>query len=355
MAIMSIDRTYEWIAAFEKSFTPVSFLRNTFFPGSQIFGDRSEEVLMDYRKGSRRMAPFVAPGNAAPSLRDSFQTRTYKPPMIAITRPLGAEALKTRAFGEDPFNGMSGAERASQIRSEDYKDMHDMIERRIEWMCAQILTTGSFTAKGLGDDGDPNKVVTDTVTLQGWTNHGEITEAGDQWSNANADIWSQVDQIRSDMSRNAPAPTLMIASHKTCLAVVNNKSLANKILVPDRNTAAFLSIVPQVTSSSVTRYAVFMPGNIELYSYDDIYEDEAGNVQTYIPDGYVIFARPNLGKILSGAINQLNDAGTFDTVSGLYIPKEWSDVGSDVVNLRLASRSVPIPDDVESWYTLKVF
>jgi hypothetical protein len=36
------------------------------------------------------------------------------------------------------------------------------------------------------------------------------------------------------------------------------------------------------------------------------------------------------------------------------VPKVWSDVGSDVQEIRVASKGIPLPEFVDDWYTYKV-
>ena len=61
--VLDINQTKTWIAGFEKYFQPDNFLRKTFF--GEVIPFTTESVIMDYRKGTKKMAPFVVPGNTA--------------------------------------------------------------------------------------------------------------------------------------------------------------------------------------------------------------------------------------------------------------------------------------------------
>ena len=344
---INLENTATWAAAFLKNYQPTMFLRKNIFSGLETF--RGDSVIMDYKKGTRKLAPFVAPGNSAMVARTSFTTKEYAPPMMAPARALNVKALKQRAFGENPLNPMSEAERASRVRAEDLKDMTNMIDRRIEWMCAQMLVNGKFTAEGYAEDG--KEKITDTVTLDGFTQKKTLS-SGDLWSSDTADIYNQIKDIGVEMRKNGNNPTMMIANSKTITYLLNNKSLHEKMLVP--HDALFATMKPEIMDKTVTRYAILTPGNIEVYGYDDCYEDDAGQIQSYIPDGYVIFTSKDIGKILAAAVTQLMEDNEFHTFEGLYVPKEWCNPGSDTRYIRQASASVPMVNDVDSWYTLKV-
>ena len=344
---INLENTATWAAAFLKNYEPSMFLRKNFFSGLETF--RGDKVIMDYKKGTRKMAPFVVPGNAALVARNSFQTKEYAPPMMAPARALNVKALKQRAFGENPLNPLSEAERASRVRAEDLKDLTDMIDRRIEWMCAQLLVNGQFTAEGYAEDG--KEKVTDTVTIDGFTQKKTLS-GDDLWSSDKADIYNQIKDVGVEMRKNGNNPTVMIANSKTITHLLNNPSLHEKMMIP--NNALFASIQPSIVDSTVTRYAILTPGNIEVYGYDDCYVDDAGATQSYIPDGYVIFTTKNIGKILAASVTQLMEDGEFHTFEGLYVPKEWTNTGADTRYIRQASASVPMVVDVDSWCTMKV-
>lgn len=345
---ISIETAQTWTSAFQKNYKPTMFLRKNLFGAVETY--LGESVLMDYKKGARRLAPFVVPGNNALVARDSFKTKTYTPPMMAPTRPIDAASLKSRSFGENPLNPLSEEERAAKLEAEDAKELVDMIDRRIEWMCAQLLVNDRFEASGYADDG--KEKVTDTVTMDGFTQKATLS-GDDLWSSAKADIYNQIKDVGVTMRQNGNNPTMMIANSKTITYLLNSESLKGKMLIP--NNALFATINPQITDQNVVRYAVMTPGNLEVYGYDDCYLDSDGTVKSYIPDGYVIFTSKDIGKILAASVTQIMEDGEFHTYQGLYVPKTWTQNGDHEGKfIRVASASVPMVNDVDSWYTMKV-
>lgn len=346
---ISTENVRTWIAGFQKKFVPSKFLHSTLFGTNITF--KGEEVLMDYKKGGVKMAPFAVKGSNVIVGRDGFKTLRFKPPMLAPARIIDIPVLEQRAFDENPLNPMSEAEKAARYRAEDFADMRDMIDRRLEWEAAQLLINGKFEAKGYADDGSLQ--VTDTITIDGWDQTKELT-GDDAWTNTKADIYEQINELRVEMSKKYCAPTMLIANSTTIAKFLKNESLHEKMVIP--KDASFATIVPQVVNPEITRYAVLTPGNIEVYGYDGIYvDDEDSQVKSLIPDGYIVLTRPGIGRMLSGAITQYMEDGQAHTFPGMYVPKEVVDVAKDIDTISLRSRTVPCPLDVDSWYTVKVF
>lgn len=350
--LIDITNTQAMIPALEVNYKPSLLFTRTFFPTHQTFA--TEEVIMDYRKGARKMAPFVVPGSGVNMARTGFKTNKYKPPMIAPQRPLNVADLEKRAFGEDVFSTQTPAERAASILAKDQLELTDAIDRRIEWMCVNALLYGTFEAKGKADDGGDE--VIDSITFQDFTQKQTLTGT-DMWTATDtADIYGQIKDIRKTMVRNSGnAPTLMVGNSTTMQYIVKNKSLLGILMIPNGPTMAnFVNITPQIIGNDITREAQITGLNIQAYSYDGVYEDDDGTTKEYLPDGYVIFSRPNIGSLLCGMITQL-EKGTWNSYAGIYVPKFWDVEGSDVQMYRIASRSVPLPANMDDWYVLKAF
>lgn len=346
---IDLENTNTWVAGFNKSYKPSMFLRKNIFSGLENY--LGDSVLMDYKR-IRNMAPFIVAGGNALVARDEFETKSYTPPMIEASRGLDGRRLQKRSFGENPLNPLSPEEKAAKIIAEDMKDLTSMIDRRIEWMCAQLLVNGSFTAKGYASDG--KKQVVDTITLSGFTQKKTLSGT-DLWSDKSADIYEQINEVGVDMRKNGNAPTMMIANSTTISYLLKNRSLLkNKMIIPADN-ANFGTIKPQVVDNTVVRYAILMPGNLEVYGYDDCYKDDDGTVKPYIPDGYVVFTSQNIGKILAASITQLMEDNEFTLTpvsifrsSGLNVPAAMTRNSSAWL------LHVPMVADVDSFYTMKV-
>ena len=63
--------------------------------------DQPDDVLVEYRDGDKRLAPFVAPRKGGVTiLRKGYTMERYTPPYIAPKRTLTADDLSKKGFGE---------------------------------------------------------------------------------------------------------------------------------------------------------------------------------------------------------------------------------------------------------------
>ena len=351
---MAIDytSTYELLVAVERMFRPTTLFRDTFFNREVTFA--SEAVLMDYRKGSRKMAPFVSRNGGSVNVdRTGFTTKQYIPPMMAPSRVTSIGDITRRGFGEPVISSRTPEARDQELAARDIAELMDMNVRRIEWMCVQTMLNGGFTVKGTTGDGKLE--IEDSVTFGEFT-HKKTLSGDDVWSNANADIYGLLKDTYKTISTDCGlAPSVLITTSKTITYMLKNEDLMKYLLRPS-DQLKIATFAPRIESEAVTNMGAFMDMNgLQVYAYDAVYEDEAGTLQQYIPDGYVIMACKDIGSQLFGAITQLEQDGEFKTYEGAYVPKVWADMNSDTKKIRLATRCVPKPDCVDDWYTLKVY
>ena len=348
---MDLNKTRTLLAALEQTYPPSTLLRDTFFPNLQTFV--TEEVDIDYKKGNRQMAPFVSAGGSGVNVaRGGHSTKSYKPPKMMPKRPITVENLNKRGFGEELYSTRTPAQREAELRARDMAELIDMNTRRIEWMCAQMMILGAFTVKGFSDDGVT--FTEDTVTLD-WTQKDTLV-GGDTWDNAGADIYGDMKFVSQTVSRSAgQVPTISLCSFKTADYLLNNTAIMKFLNVPSPQNLSLMSIAPRIVSPSVVRIGKIESLNLELYAYDGVYLDDDGvTTKQYIPDDYFVTGIPGRGKQLFGAITQMDADGMFRTYEGRNVPKVWSEVGKDVTQIRVASACVPIPEQIDDWYTLKV-
>jgi len=149
-----ITNTHHLLAAYEQA-TPVSsFLRDRYFPcnpATDVFA--TDDVIMEYKNGTQKMAPFVAPRVGGKTvLRDGYKMERYEPPFIAPKRPLTLDDLAKKGFGEAIYANLTPEQRQGAIVTKDMTEMDEMITRREEAMAAEVMTTGALVMKHYGDN-----------------------------------------------------------------------------------------------------------------------------------------------------------------------------------------------------------
>ena len=124
-----------------------TFFRDTLFKNRRTFPTKSVDV--DFKKGSRALAPFVHPkvgGKVVPN--SGYQTKTYTPVLLAPDKITTVDDLLNRSAGENPYSGRTPAERAVEKLADDLRELNEMIVRREEWMAATAIFTGQIPIIG---------------------------------------------------------------------------------------------------------------------------------------------------------------------------------------------------------------
>lgn len=350
--MINIDDTRTLLDVVERSYKPTTVLVQTFFPAVKTF--LTEYVDMEYRKGGRKMAPFVVPGSKGVNMaRSGSKIRTYKPPIMKPKRTIEVSDVMRRGFGEDIYSKRTPAERAQEMRAQDMAELIDMNVRRQEWMAAQLLIDGGFECKGYADDG--KTVIVNTITFDEFTNKFTLS-GNDAWNNASAKVYDNLGDVSQTIRRaSGMIPTVAICSTDVVNDIINNEQLYKYMLVPSRDNLALLSLQPKLERPELLRVGYIQALNLEIYAYDGIYEDdETGEIIPYIPEGHIIIGVPGRGKRLFGAVTQMEADRQLHTYEGEHIPKLTVDIESDTSSLAMSSRCVLCPEFLDDWAVIKV-
>lgn len=318
-----------------------TFLRDTFFPNVETFV--TENVDVDYKKGKRKMAPFVAPRIGGIVMdRQSFETRTLKTPKIAPERVITIDDINKRAMGESIYSTRTPEERAQELLATDIIELDDYITRREEWMCREILFTGKVIMSGDGFEQEVDYKFTNSTTLSGT----------DLWSDTtNSDPISDLKEWRlTVIQKTGKAPNICVMASGVVDAFLANTDVR---ALMDLQRVALGTIEPSVQSPALTYIGKLPSLGLEIYSYDEWYIDDEGTEQPMIPAGKLLLGSTGMNKRLYGAVTQIQGE-TFITYEGMRIPKSWVDKENEVRKLRITSRPLPAPDDVDAWYVATV-
>ncbi len=345
------DDTRTLLGVVERSLKPTTTLVDTFFPEIRTFV--TETVEMEYRKGARKMAPFVVPGSKGVNMaRTGSQIRAYKAPLMKPKRVIEASDIMRRGFGETVYSQRTPEERAMELRARDMAELIDSCARREEWMAAQALINGSYQISGYADDGKTELI--DTVTFDGFENKTVISGAG-TWDNDTAKIYDDIGDASQTIRRKAGLiPAIAICSANVAKYIINNEQLRQYMMVPSRDNLALMSIQPKLVRPELMRVGYISALSLDIYAYDGGYENENGEFTPYIPDDHMIIGIPGRGKRLYGAVTQLEEDRQYHTYEGQYVPKVTVDIENDNSSVIISSRCVLCPEFLDDWAVLQV-
>ena len=306
---MTLDytQTAVLLAAYKEQKAPNTFLQSRYFPDGKVFA--TDEVLVEYKDGNQKLAPFVAPEIGGKVVkRDGYTAHAYQPAFIAPKRALTIDNLKKKGFGEAYYNQLTPEERALKITADDMTDMDVMIVRTHEHMCAQVLSENALTMKHYGDD---NKVYeTKNIAYFTETANPAIYTPSVAWSSADADIVSDVAAIAQILKqRRLPAVDVILGT-EAADAVLNNEKILK--LLDNRNFNIGVIDPTEQFPEAVFLGQINCKGhNLNFIQYAATYEAEDGTIKDYINSKDIIVTAPNCGETNYGAITQI-DYGSAD-------------------------------------------
>lgn len=343
-------KTHTLLKAVESMPKVHAFLRDTFFPKANDETFVTEDVLVDFKKGKRKMAPFVAPRVGGVTLtREGFKTERLTAPRLAPQRAMTIDDVSNRMSGESLVSTQTPAQRQKKLLATDLKELGESIDRREEWMAAQVLFNGSVDLSGYTGDKDDAKV---EQHIDYGFDQDVVLSGTDLWTDADSDPYNDLKDWRKTVIKNSGvAPDTVILGEDAYKAFINHPKI---IAMMDKININLGFIEPSVKSDAVT-FVAKLPGlGLEIYTYDEYYEDENGDLQSHVPADKVLLAKRASGGFAYGAITQMEAGKQFVTYEGGRVPKTWADENNEVFMVKLSSRPVPKPGDVNGWLVATV-
>lgn len=351
---LDIYSTHTLLLAVEQLTPPTTFLRDRYFPTNEatdIFS--SDDVLMEYRDGDRKVAPFVAPSKGGVTmLRHGHYMERYTPPRIAPERVLTIDELKKRGFGEALFTQLTPAQRQLTMILKDISELDAMITRREELMAAETMLTNGCIMRHIADD----HTKTDDMEIRfydGESNPAAYTPSV-KWGQEGAKIVDDIHvMIRMLTSRGLPATDLVVAPDVASI-MLNDAEILKLLDIRNYNIGAVDPIALPNGVARIMRLNVY-GRTIDVFCYDEQYENENGEMTPYIGDGQVILTAPNAGRTLRGAVSQVEQSdGQVYTHVGARVPKYVSDAKGNTRTITLTACPLMVPNQKNPWVSAKV-
>lgn len=335
--------TREMMEAIDQTPPVRAFLQRTFFPTDNTHV--TEKVEFDVRKGKRIMAPFVSPRIGGKVItRQGFKTNQFTTPKLAPERVLTVDDISQRAIGENIYSQRTPAERENELLAKDVTDLEESIARRKEWMCRQVLYEGKL------DVVDEEEGVDVQVDF-GFTNI-VVLAADEYWSLATVDPLKILRARRKKTIKDTGrAPDIAIFASDVIEDFVTNPFIIKAMDVLNMKNVV---IEPRVVDPALTFYGRIAELDLDIYTYDEWFLNDEGEDEAMIPAGTVLLAHSDgEGAIEYGLVTQMEDK-KFQSYEGKLVPKVWADEKDEVKKIRLTSRPLPRPYDVDSWTIIYV-
>lgn len=326
-----------------------TFFRDTFFKNRMTFATKSVDV--DFKKGNRKLAPFVHPKVGGKTILNSgYKTNSYTPVLLAPNKITADDDLENRSAGENPYSGKTPAQRAVKKLADDFKELNDMLIRREEWMATTAIFTGQIPIIGEG----LNEVID-----FGFTNTETIVSEQLKWNGTDADPLANLENWHE---------TVQKTGFVNCNVCVMAKDVVNAFIhhpkvkdILDTKAYDLAVIRPRELPNGVTYIGTIHKLGLDIYQYNEWYLDdwtspEAPEEKPLVPNGTLALLSTEANySIYYGAVTLLEEESkTFVTVEGEKVPQSWIEHSPDRRFVQINSKPLTVPHEVDSWFVAKV-
>lgn len=347
--------THTLLAAVQQLTPARTFLRDRYFPtndSTDIFA--TTDVLVEYRDGSRMIAPFVAPRKGGVTmLRQGYTMSRMEPPFIAPRRMLTIDDLNKRGFGEALMTNLTPEQRQRVYIMNDAQELSDMISRREEQMAAEVMQKNACVMKHIADD----KTATDDKEIKFYTeasNPATYTPTGN-WESTYTGILKDLAAMASMLTVNGLQASELVVGADAADAILNNAEIQKLLDIRNYNAGR---IDPSTLPNGVAHIATLnVKGRlIDVLCYEEQYTDYAdGETKSYIDPKNVILTAPGAGRTAYGAVSQVEQSdGQFHTYAARRVPKYLSNAEGNTRSLTLTSCPLLMPKNKNPFIVAKV-
>jgi hypothetical protein len=319
-----------------------SFLRQ--FAFSREFQSTTEYIDLDEVKQNRIMAPFSAlEGDGSAVARTGFNRNSYTPPKTAPRVTTTAKDLQSVQPGENIYQGLTPGNRDLMQIMRDMEMMDNMIVRREEWMCAQLLFTGQVAMVGV----DYSETLTFGHTA------AEALSGGNRWSESTAVPLTNLGTWALSVAKDTGViPTSCLMALDVWGDFITNAEVQASLDVTKQGMSR---LAPRDIPDGAKFMGSFMTiaGMIDVYLYPEWFEDVVGGVLTrypMIPNGKVCLLNPSDSFVMAhGAYIDLETEPATTYIADRY-PRSWYEKGPNQRFLQLVSRPLVAPTRTNAWF-----
>jgi hypothetical protein len=327
-----------------------SYWLDNFF-GRQINFD-TEEIMFDRVTSQRRLAPFVSPVVQGRVMRTrGYETRTFRPAYTKPKHVVDPNRVFSRLAGEGITGTLSADARWNAAVAENLREERNAIQRLWNWMGAMAIIHGEVTIAG---EDYPTQVV-NFGRDAGLT---QILTLTARWGEADADPLGDIKDLRTLAFQKSGSPITRLTmgldafdrffANEDVKKLLEGKDVAR---VSDSTLSALGSPGQPFEYRGVLQGANGQ-GRLEIYTYNEQYEDETGATQPFMDSNDVVGTGPGLqGTRCFGAIR--------DKRAGLQalpiFPKMWDQEDPSVTYTMTQSAPLMVPGNPNNSFRLKVY
>lgn len=314
----------------------------------------TEEIMFDKVTGQRRLAPFVSPVVQGRVMRTrGYETRTFRPAYTKPKHVVDPNRVFARLAGEALGGSLSPDARWNAAVAENLREERNAIQRLWNWMAAMATIDGEVTIAG---EDYPTQVVNfgrDAALTQ-------ILALDARWGEASADPLGDIADLRKLSFEKSGSPITRLTMGLDAFdlffqdpkveALLKGQEIGNVARTSDSQLSALGSPGQPYEFRGILQGANGQ-GRLEVYTYNEQYEDENGVTQSIMSSYDVVGTGPGIqGTRCFGAIR--------DKRAGLQampiFPKMWDQEDPSVTYTMTQSAPLMVPANPDNSFKITV-
>ncbi len=304
---LAVDQFSRFMAELfdEKEIIGVSSVWQSFFGrpehGSRtLFNPDSKVVEIDIMRGNERIAALIQRGTNSRNIGDKQKnTTTQNYSSFSRVYPLGeemgditADQLLSRVAGENPYEGRSRIDRMRSLAREHHLEHIRRYVRLFEVLAGSSILTGQMPAILGTNNAD--------MIYDFRRNAAHFVAVANPWDGATADIMGDIDGACELIRENGHiTPNVAFIGgdafdafikDATVQALADNRRF--ELIEVSTNNPVPPMLAPLVASGAIPRGRLRTPKGYELwlFTYIDVYTDDDGDAQKFLPEGTAVIA-----------------------------------------------------------------
>jgi hypothetical protein len=344
------------ISAYSQVKPSVTFLRDRYFPTNPLDVSESEEVVVEYKDGTRKIAPLITPYSDGIYVeRNKVKQKEVEPARILLKRRLRARDVANPIYGENSNTPLTAEERKLATIMEDMLELDAMISDLEESMSGQLLVDNGYEFAEYSDNyGNVDKAKKFKMQFYDGETNPQSYMPAVSWSNlANADIFGDLQNMCNTLAQHGISASDCVMSLGAAKAMLTNDKVYAAL---DNHNYHLGTVFP----SDLTNGASFLGNlnvfgiNLNLITYAATYTDETGVVKPFIPDGSIVVTRPNCGKMLYGKVTLIDKNDIYQEFSARRVPWIVGNQHQNSLDFQLHSKPLAIPTTTFGWISATV-
>ncbi len=349
-----VHETYKLINTIKKMYPVIEFIHNRYFPDGQVY--YSEKALIETKKKGKKVAPFVVPVVGGIVMEnEGYRADEFEAPYIAPKKLITAQDLERKAFGESPDSGRTPEQRENEVQAERMDDLRVSILRRIELMCAEILTSGKVLMKHYAtaeDAADGVKYSLKYLQFYDKEFKNRYTLSKKFQEMTAAEKIREFYEMASILRKRGIKATDMVMTADVSTELMTDEDFLEfynkrRVEIGDINPT-------ELPDGVICNGRINIAGTVmTMFTYDEEYEDLDGNVKPIFPKGTLAFLHPGLGETVYAQVTFVQGSN-FKSYAEKIIPRLVADEKTNTIEVQEFSRPVPYPKDWDSWLIVNI-